>query len=377
MKLRFLISALLIWQVIISAGTWLSVRNLPLRDKFFGGMELAGPLDPNPFLRNPILYARANFDGVHYVNLAKGSSFGLSQEVFFPFYIKLLSLLGPVFKNYNSAGVFISLASFAAGSYILLRLLQLDFSWPVVKWTYLALLLFPTAFYFSFVYTEGLFFFLSVACFYFARTGRWWLAGLVGALACYTRITGILLFPALLIEYFSAPARKFSSLLAVCLVPVGLAVFMLQLSHTFHDPLAFIHAQSDFFQGRTDHLVLLPQVFWRYLKIFLSFNPSDPLLFTLLLEFFTALVFLVLNLLSLFRLRFSYIFFSFAAFLLPPLTGSFTSLPRYVLAGFPVFILLGSSLSRARTVNRVIYISLSLFLGLFFLSLFVRGYWVS
>jgi len=372
---RFLISTIVVWQLLTVVCTVLSVRYLPIRDKFFGGMELAGQLDPNPFLRNPILYSRANFDGIHYINIARGSSVGVSQQAFFPLYIDLIKLIGPAFKNHNIAGVIISLGSFVAGGFFLKKLLALDYSLYTSRWVYIALLAFPVSFYFSFVYTEGLFFFLSIASFYFARTGRWWFAGIMGALASYTRITGILLFPALIIELISQ--HQIKKIIPVLLIPLGLVLFMSQLAKTTGDPLAFLHVQSTFAQGRSDTLVLLPQVFWRYLKIFATFNRSDPLFYTIILEFATSVIFFILSIFVFFKHRLSYAFFNFACFILPTLTGSFTSMPRYVLAGFPAFIIIGQWLSGIKPIYKYTYLFISLVLNLLYLSLFVRGYWVS
>jgi Gpi18-like mannosyltransferase len=384
MKLWFVIIAITIWQALIVICTITSVRYLPVRDKFFGGMETANPRNPNPFLKNPVLYSRANYDGIHYINIASKGSIGVGQQAFFPLYIKLLTLLKPVFRNLTVTGVAISLISFIIGSFIFIKLLLLDYSSSVSKWIYISLLIFPTSFYFSFVYTEGLFFLLSVSAFYFARTRRWWLAGLTGALAAYTRVTGIILFPALLIELFNQSGYSLSRmkkdlkpLLPLFLIPLGLFLFMWQLNQSIHDPLAFIHVQSSFSQGRSANLILLPQVYWRYFKIFATFNRSDPLFYTILLEFFTTSLFLVLGVISFIKHRLSYSFFNFTCFILPTLTGTFTSMPRYVLAGFPAFILIGVHLAKIRPVYRYTYLSLSLLLGFVFLSLFVRGFWVS
>jgi Gpi18-like mannosyltransferase len=381
---RFLILSVLIWQLIIITCTIISVRYLPLRDKFFGGLELASPSDPNPFLRNPALYSRANFDGIHYINIARGTSVGVSQSAFFPLYTKLIAVLGPLFKNHNLAGVVISLMSFVIGSFMFKKLLALDYAPVYSRWIYLALLFFPTSFYFGFVYTEGLYFLLSISTFYFARTRHWWLAGLTGALASYTRITGVILFPALIIELFSQSHYSFKqvksqlkNLIPVFLILLGLMLFMWQLNQSVHDPLAFLHVQSTFAQGRSDKLIILPQVFWRYLKIVVTFNRSDPLFYTILFELFTSIVFLVLSIISFARHRLSYSFFNFTCFILPTLTGTFTSMPRYVLTCFPAFFIIGHFLSKSKPFYRYTYFGFSFLLGLIFLSLFVRGFWVS
>jgi len=58
-------------------------------------------------------------------------------------------------------------------------------------------------------------------------------------------------------------------------------------------------------------------------------------------------------------------------------SGTFTSVPRYVLLCFPSFLLFGQWLSLASGTYRRLYIAASLGLFILFLMLFVRGYWVA
>jgi hypothetical protein len=63
----------------------------------------------------------------------------------------------------------------------------------------------PMAFYFSAVYSESLYLALSVALFWSARQGRWALVGVLGALAGATRSTGLVLALPALILYLYGP----------------------------------------------------------------------------------------------------------------------------------------------------------------------------
>lgn len=69
---------------------------------------------------------------------------------------------------------------------------------------------FPTGYFFSLPLPEALFLMLTVGSFHFAKSERWWLAGLCGACASATRTSGVLLLPALAVLYLadlsSAPA---------------------------------------------------------------------------------------------------------------------------------------------------------------------------
>lgn len=376
MKVSKIFVLLIIWQVGIIAVVGLSPMLWQLRTTYLGGATQA-------YESAPLMNFRSNFDGNHYTDIAK-KGYGYAQQAFFPGYPKLIKILNPVFGSHILAGVAISTLGFVGGIIMLRKLVLKDFSESVVKWTIISLLVFPVSFYFSAVYTEGLFFFLSVCAFYAARSRRWWIAGIVGGFAAYTRIAGVLLFPALLIEYIlSAKDKKLSlrqhviQILPLLCIPMGLLVYMNFLQQSMGDPLAFLHVQKLFNQGRSDKLIMLYQVFWRYIKMAITVNRSDPLYLTIMCEFATAIGFLATSIISILRQRSSYAFYAVASFLLPTLTGSFTSLPRYVTVIFPAFIIIGAWLSQSKLWVKVVYLTINIVLFVLFLSMFARGYWVA
>src|SRR5258708_13134477 len=73
------------------------------------------------------------------------------------------------------AGLFISSVSFVIALHILRKLVSIDYPAKIVNLTIVLLLLYPTSFYFGFVYTEELFFLVSILAFYFARKANWFL----------------------------------------------------------------------------------------------------------------------------------------------------------------------------------------------------------
>ena len=223
---------------------------------------------------------------------------------------------------------------------------------------------------------------LIVMSFYFARTGRWWLAGVCGALASYTRLMGIVLLPALLIERWveiSSQESWFEKLkksLPILMIAFGLLTYMYYLWQTTGDALAFIHIQKLFGQGRSDKLILLYQVFWRYYKMLISVDPRNIIYFNIVLEFITGLGLLVYSIYAFFRQRKSYAIFAIISYLIPTLTGNFVSLPRYILVTFPFFIDFGKVLAN-HSNWRWIIITISSFLSLGLWLMFARGYWIA
>lgn len=375
MILRKIIKYVLIWQIGIILVTSIAGLFFPLRPMFLGGRDHAYPGNPEPYLANTLLYSRANFDGIHYIEMARRGYDNL-QQAFFPLYSNLIRFLTPYFKNSTFAGITISTLSFTLGLIILYKLIKLDYPDEVADLTVILLLVFPVSFFFSFVYTEGLFFLLIVGSFYAARRNKWLLAGILGGLASYTRFVGILLFPALIFEIknWKLEIRK---LIPLLLIPMGLLVYMQFLQKTTGDPIAFIHVQKYFLQGRSDKIVLLYQVFWRYFKMIYTVDRANPLFTTVILEFLTGVTFTILSVYSFFKTRPSYAFFAIASFIIPTLTGTFTSLPRYVLISFPAFIVLAIGLSKLNKPSRIIILTVSAIFQGIFLAMFVRGYWVS
>lgn len=93
----------------------------------------------------------------------------------------------------ESIGYIISNVAFALALVLLYQLVSMDLSVDVARRSLWAIALFPTALFFTAVYTESLFLLLSVGCLLAARKGEWWLAGIIGLLAALTRSAGVML----------------------------------------------------------------------------------------------------------------------------------------------------------------------------------------
>jgi hypothetical protein len=148
------------------------------------------------------------------------------------------------------------------------------------------------------------------------------------------------------------------------------------LAKNYSDPLYFIHAQAGWGASRSvDKLILLYQVFYRYIKMILTFNLDKFFYFTVILEFLSGLIFLILLILAyLKKIKLSYLLFTAFAYVLPTLTGTFSSMPRYVLILFPCFLVLG--MIRTKWVKTVLYLFSFILLAMATI-LFTRGYWIA
>jgi len=74
------------------------------------------------------------------------------------------------------------------------------------------------------------------------------------------------------------------------------------------------------------------------------------------------------------KMRTSYLVFGSLAFVLPTLSGTFSSLPRYVLVLFPAFIYLGMIKSKLIQFGLWVIFGLLLIISA---ALFYQGYWIA
>ena len=365
----------LAWKVWMMAFLYLGLIALPQQKDFLGGGA--------KYLAEPYLWAWANFDGEHYLSIAQ-RGYGELEQAFFPVYPYLVRWFAGVYwtdlKVLLLVGLVLLNGCFYLGLVWFYKLVRLDFKKEVAEWSVLALAVAPTSFFFGSVYTESLFLLLSVGAFWAARKRKWWLAGLLAGIASATMVIGVVLFFALLAEWWWQRKKenkgRWWELAASAISLSGLVFYMRFLAGRWGDALYFLHAQPYFGAGRSiDKLVLLYQVFWRYAKMISTVDFGSVAYFTVRLELGAALLFLLLGLVSLLRQRWSYSIFVVLAYLMPTLTGTFLSLPRFVLALFPAFILLGEGMVKIKWLKWG-YLVVSCILAGATTALFVKGFWV-
>ncbi len=360
------------------AASFFAIRWLPLQNHFIGG-------GTENYVQNPMFWLWANFDGVHYMNIAQ-NGFGYGEFTFFPVYPILIKFLSGFFGNslamFNLFGQIISNLSTVVALFGLYKLIRIDFNQKIAKLSVILALLFPTAFYFVGVYTESLFFALLVWSFYFFRKGKYVQASILAFLLTLTRAVGIGIFPAFVIgwlwENFRSKnwPKKFPYIFLI--IPLGLLSYMFYLYVKVQDPLAFFHMQVYVGEHRSSHIILIPQVLYRYIfKITPNLNYSYwQGVFAFLLEWVIGVLYLALSVYFFFKSKLSYAIFSFVAYITPTFLGSFSSLPRYVLILFPAYALLAKWLIGSR-VKTFAFCSVLFILLIVSFCLFSRGFWLS
>lgn len=342
---------------------------------FFPYKEIAQMYHMNQFITS-----LANFDGVHYLGIAERGYYQF-EHAFFPLYPLLTRVFGLLFNNnLLISGLFISNIAFIMGlSFLSLVLSKMENknSLPLL----LLYIAFPTSFYFHTVYTESLFlFFFAGALFFYQK--KWWMwAGIFGFFSALTRLFGVFLAGLFLYQAYLLYKKRGWTIFLLPLLPIaGFVLYALFLLITTGDPLAFFHAQSAFAE-RSTHLVLLPQVYYRYGKILFSsqFNFAYIIACVELFLFTICMTGSVYEFIKKYKkwkeepLSIFLALFSILSILIPTLTGTFSSIPRYSLFAFSFFIALSHLSKKMRIGIGILFLASQLILFGFFL----QGYFVS
>ena len=237
----------------------------------------------------------------------------------------------------------------------------------IAFWSLIFLLTFPTSFYFGAVYTEGLFFLMIISSFYLAQQNKNWQAAIIGFFASATRLVGIFLS----LSVFTKRNGQFR--LPLLLVPLGLISYMVYLQLKFNNALYFLSAQTAFGQNReTTKIILLPQVFYRWINQLLS---THGLVFAnSAFELSTTILTIIFLVIGIKTIKKEWIIFSALTLITPTLTGSLASMPRYVLIAFPIYIVLAQLKNTATKITIALIFTILLFITTI---LFSQGYWVA
>lgn len=375
-----IIGLVALWRACLSFVSFLAMKYLPYQPTFPYAKELLAQYGSR------LLSTWAQFDGVHYLTIIMRGYHGAELiQAFFPLYPLMVKFLSFTAINTLLLGIAISTLCFLAALFILSRLAKVVVPSASPLKVILLLLLFPTSFFFTSFYTESLFLMLIVLGFWSIEKKSFALAGMFGALASATRLSGIFVLPAFLFVWWNhykhmglkgmVKPESIASLIWCCLPLLGLGSYMLYLNQNFSDPLLFVHVQDKFGALReTDKLILLYQVIFRYVKMLLTVYPLSLTYFTVVFEFAAGILGIIGTILVYKFLPRHYFIYTLLSYLTPTLTGTFSSMPRYLLTIFPLFIVLSLKLPpKAYTIWLVV----SAILLALTTIIFTTGKWVA
>lgn len=310
----------------------------------------------------------ANWDGGHYIGIANNNYSVKFQHAFFPLYPLMIRFLGIITNNLNFAALAISFVSLFLFVNLFYEYLKEEFDKSVATKTIIAFLFFPMSFYLITAHTESLFLLFTVGTFYFTKKNNLVLATLFAALASATRLIGVAVVVSFFLELYLTKKLTRKNWY-VLFAPSGFLLYCLYLWFQTGDPLYFITAEKTW--SRT---ITFPwDAIWNVM-LALSIPGYIKQNYNTFLDFcFTIFgIFMVIRVIR--TLQPSFALYSLICIILPLLTPTLASMPRYLLPIFPIFIVMG------RVKNKFIW-ALYLMVGgyLFIRStiLFIGGFWVS
>ncbi len=319
----------------------------------------------------------SRWDASNYVSIAKNGYITTGDEayyiVFFPLYPLLIRAFTWDFAYINLTALVVANAcSFIAALY-LYKLAKLEFGDGAAVKAVLFLSVFPTAYFLSAPYTEGLFFALIIACFYYARLGSWKVAGLLGFFASLTRLAGLLLLPALLVEYYHQvgwnPKKTRPDVVFVFSALAGFLIYLAINNAVTGNPLAFMSIEAEHWHNRFDPIAGLDAAwYWALNK-----PPTDSITIGSAPIAFAVFGLVMIGIAVYKRFRPAYILYMFMAWGLAVSTSWWISVPRYIMAMFPMFLVL-ATLTKRKSVNAAIVVFSAAWLC-FFTVLFALGWW--
>ncbi len=313
------------------------------------------------------------WDSGWYLNIAENGYFYIpgkeSSIGFFPLYPLLIRIFSWIFLSPELTGFIISNTALLLASIYLFKLINLDYGPDTAIKTVFFMLVSPVSFFFSIIYSEGLFVFLAITAMYYARQKKWMVAGILGFFLSLTRIPGVLIFIPLILEYLDLDFKSFKpkskikgDIFYLALVPAGLFLFLFYGYAAFGDALVYFHSKSAW------HLQLgsFSSTF-KSVKYYSSFY-NDIFIGALVLA-----IFLIGNLYFL-KARASYIIYSACFLILCLSTGVLEGLPRYVGTIFPLY--LGMALLAAKSKAwDYCWTTVSISFLMLFVILFANAYW--
>jgi len=338
-----------------------------------------------------------------------------ANAAFFPLYPKLMEWISDLTgMSVETAGYLISNVAFLGALLVLYRLITFDFDPVIAKRTLWIVILFPTSFFFSAVYTESLFLLLAATTLYAARRSDWLLAGIVGLFAALTRSAGVMLLAPMAViflqQYGWNPRRWFPNAIPAALPALGPVIFGWILTRSGMKFDDWIHQQWQWNRFSANPIETFDctlngctaqirswgssyegyvwPIDWGWIGDILS-NPTwshftspawrDRAARGDVLEFVVTIAAFALVLIGIRKLPFYYTAYTVPALLVPLFSPSsvhpLMSMPRFVLPLFPLFVML-ALLIRDRRLGVVLGVLSTI--GLVLLTMqFASWYWVS
>jgi hypothetical protein len=392
------------WRTIRSVAEALGSHE-PLRDvviiwaasrAFFLGTGALGHAFLSPALRAPpygVLSYWAHFDGAYYAHIAEHGYDTPFLTVFFP--LDPLAIRAAIELGFAAplAGVLVATSACLAALYFTYELGAHWWDARVARAGTLVLALFPTAFYLNGAYSESLFLAVSTGSLWalYVR-GDLLMAGVFGCLAAATRNVGVLLVIPLASEFLRPSQSRWDRWKGIGILgpPLGLAAYVLYLWHVNYRPLEFVIAERAWERQLTNPLITIKQageqaddglfVLFHPGAVFNTTSPFAPGALSQTINFGCLVLILALLVLAFIRLPVPVALYSLGVGLAPLLVPArgvpLLSLSRFMLALFPLYLVLGMLLASSR-LRLAAWLACSVTLASYLTLEFVTWRWVA
>jgi hypothetical protein len=320
---------------------------------------------------NYLLWSWANFDGEHYLAIAKfgyGWRGGMPQYAFFPLLPLLIKAVSVVVRDYYLAAQLVTLGSIFAIFALFPRWLKLI--GHTHKLPLLALFLAPGAVFLGAIYTEPLFIALTLSVFVLTEKKQFLPAALIAGLATASRISGvftaIFLIHRLIMSNLPSIRKVYLSLTSF----LGLISYTLFLFITTGDALNWYHSQAAWGKSTATSPITTVLSYGRALTTELVWDLTHLVVF-LEVALTVWAIYLFVKVVREKLLASGYILYLAGNLFLPIVTGSLGSMPRFLLILFPSFVAFNSFSPKMQKAS----LALSAMIMLIGITLFTRGRW--
>jgi Mannosyltransferase (PIG-V) len=231
------------------AGAALALVWAPLRHDF-------PPFEAYDARSDLLFLTFAQWDSGWFLRIADHGYDIPATSAFFPAYPLVARAVGVLLGSTLVAAVLVALVAAGIAAVLVWRIARAAAGEGVAGDAVLLLALYPSALVFTGAYSDGLFLAFAAGSVLAAMRGRGWTAGVLGGLAVGTRLFGLALVPALLVLLWprDRSRRELVRSAPVLLLPAALGLYCLYLDHRFGDPFAFANAQSLYWLRETSPL---------------------------------------------------------------------------------------------------------------------------
>jgi len=294
-----------------------------------------------------------------------------SNVAFFPLYPTLIKTFSFMFKDPKIIGYLISNIALFFAAFYLYKLVKLEFQdSKVATKTVFFMLISPVSFFFSIIYSEGLFLFLAISSFYYIRKKRWLLASILGFFLSMTRLVGVVIIIPFIIEYLDIKLNPLKinfgnlkkDILYLLFIPAGLCSYMVYLYFKFGDAFAFYNNSLLWHRKFASIFTTL-----RSISIYGHF-------YKIIFLGAVILALLIIGYLIYAKIRLSYIIYSALLLFIYLSSNRLGSIPRFIGVVFPLYLGTALIANKHKFCDYLLTL-FSIMLLTLFTILFVNGYY--